>query len=136
MQQTQNYVGEKNITELSLKIFPAQNSTYSFYEDDGKTLTYKNGNNLITNISVNNGTKLEINIEKKSGDFDPGRKSYQLNIYKDKPVSSVKVNDKSIESFKTTDKLDNKNTGYFYDSEFNQLIIKCKQEPRIKIEID
>ncbi len=151
MEPKQNYVGENNNSELTLKIFPSQDSKYNFYEDDGKSLNYKNGQFLLTSIKVKNNSNLDIDIEKENGEYDPDRKSYQLNIYRNKPVNIVTINGRSIKPFDDTEELKNK-TGYIFDSQKNLLIIKYqsgttssgvdtlkvlyKLEPGIKIEIN
>lgn len=56
-----NYVGEKDIP-ITLELFPGSGSS-TFYEDDGITFDYKEGNYNLYNFTYNNEIEKSINIQ-------------------------------------------------------------------------
>ncbi len=79
MQEEQNYVGEKKIEELELRIFPSDSSVYELYEDDGITTNYKKSAFSITEFKVvKNNNSVKINVFKEKDGFDSGRKNFLL----------------------------------------------------------
>ncbi|HSD62162.1 MAG TPA: glycoside hydrolase family 31 protein, partial [Ignavibacteriaceae bacterium] len=106
MQEVQNYAGEKNIDELTFKIFSSENSNYHFYQDDGTSLDYKNDKYLLTDVDEQNDSALEIKINKAKGSYKPEINSYRFNIYKDSPTEKVSVNGSSINPAKNIAELD------------------------------
>lgn len=135
MQEILNYADEKKPDELILKIFPSRNSDYSFYEDDGKSLDYKDGKFLVMNIHTSNDLNLEINIKKISGNFDPGRKSYLLEIYRDTLINKIEVNGNPLNPIYEVSSLDKNENGYYFNADQNTLLIKVSHAPELKIVI-
>jgi alpha-glucosidase len=74
-----NYVGEKNITELSIIAFVTDYAEFTYYDDDGETFDYQNGKLL----------KIDIKITKKKSDKKEKNKKEDYN----------KENDFDIEYF-------------------------------------
>ena len=135
MQEKLNYTDEKKPDELVLKMFPSRNSDYIFYEDDGKSLDYKDGKFLVTNIHTSNDLNLEIDIKKISGNFDPDIKSYLLEIYRDTLINKIEVNDKPLNSISEAFSLDKNENGYYFNADQNTLLIKVSYSPEVKIVI-
>lgn len=63
----QQYIGEKEITEIKLDYFPGPDCQYFHYQDDGETFNYKNGEYNCYKIE-GKGENLEINCIHKGYD--------------------------------------------------------------------
>lgn len=63
----QQYIGEKEITEIKLDYFPGPECQYFHYQDDGETFNYKNGEYNCYKIE-GKGENLEINCIHKGYD--------------------------------------------------------------------
>jgi len=126
MREKMEYIGEhtQDVSHLTLKIFPAEESKYEFYQDDGQSLKYQEGDYLVTNIVVRNNEMLDIKLEKKEGDYIPEIIWYLLNIYRTEPVKSVTVNGDQLNPFSQKDYLDMNETGFEFDSAKKMLVIK------------
>lgn len=129
MREKQVYVGmnSNEIHLLTLKIFPGKESNYEFYQDDGQSLNYQQGQYLITEISVRNDPGLEIVLKKKEGEYIPDIANYLLNIYRAEPVNSVTVNGVPVKLSKSSG-LQNAETGYQFDPDKKMLVIKYVSE--------
>ncbi len=130
MREKQEYIGEHNrdVKFLTLKIFPGTESEYKFYQDDGQSLKYKDGQYLVTNIIIKNNTELDIKLEKKEGEFVPEIASYRFNIYRTEPVKRVTADGKELKSFTQKDFLQNNEAGYEFVPEKRMLVIKYLSE--------
>ena len=135
MQETQNFVGEKRIEELTFRIFPAEHSVYSFYEDDGKTLDYKNGEFLRKEFTIDNNSGLKISIVNKEGNYNPGIKTYVLNIFRENPVKNITVNGKNLNTIKSTEDFQKASSGYYFNEMNKSLYLKFKTEDSLEIDV-
>ena len=121
---------------LKLKIFPGKESVYDLYQDDGRSLKYKDGDYLVTTITVNGNPGLDIKLNKKEGDYVPEIASYLFKIYRTDPVKSVAINGVMLKPF-TSDNYRNSNeSGYMFDPEKRTLIIKYDYNPEIEIKVE
>lgn len=136
MQSKQNYVGEKKIEELVFRIFPSAKSAYTFYQDDGQSRQYRNGEYLLTQFDIQKNPQLGIKIEAAKGDYNTGIKFYRLNIFRDTPVQGVTVNGNSLNQVPGIEELSNKDSGYYYESENNMLIVKIPRDKSISISVN
>jgi alpha-glucosidase len=134
MQEVQNYVGEKKITELKLYIFPSGNSSsYELYEDDGKTLDYQNGDYSLTKFEVTRSNGLDIGITKEKDNYSTGRKDYLIMIYDADQFSKVSSGSSLLQPVGSLNNLENSGEGYFYDTGKKILTIKVIDTGNLKI---
>lgn len=109
MHDVVQYVGEKEVSNIYLDVFPTvKNGKYSFvyYEDDGKTFDYKNGCYATTRYEgetelLSNGvTKHTVRINAREGGFkDIAERDYILQFHVlDSELVSAEVNGKSAEN--------------------------------------
>lgn len=71
MQPVMQYVDERPIDELRLRVFPG-NGEYTLYEDDGRTFEYQNGSSATTNMRVSiNEEKTIVEISEREGKWTP-----------------------------------------------------------------
>ena len=136
MQEKQNYIGEKNIEQIKFRVFPSANSVYSFYEDDGKSLNYKEGQYLLTRVIVNNNSGLQVKINTESGKYNPGIISYELNIYRDSPFKAISFNGISLKKYNSPAELEKQQNGYTFDPDNKMLYIKVQNVLPAEIKVE
>lgn len=88
------YCDEKVVTEITLDVYPGANGSYTLYEDDGRSLQYKNGQFATTRISSNwtNG-KVAIQVQKPEGSYQPRPHNYLIKLHTvNKPVAVTENN--------------------------------------------
>ena len=100
----QNYVGEKEITELTLDIYAGEGS-YTHYLDDGESFAYRNGEYSLYEFTVTGNEKdilaeKTIEIKKPTQNFK-GYESFKI-LYNSKLVKEVSFNGNAV-SFKETE---------------------------------
>ena len=134
MQDVEQFVGEKKMTELKVVVFPSRDSKYSFYEDDGLSYNYKEGKYSLTDFESKLGnSSREINIKNIHDGYNTGRKNYLLKILNTDNVAEVFVNGVKLNKFKNEDDLHNTDNGYFYDDGVKTLFVKVKNEKSLEI---
>ena len=99
-------VDEKDWSEMSLEVFPSTNysAKTTLYEDDTKTVAYKDGHFRTTDISMAcTGNILKINIGKANGTFNGDRaftdRVWNVRLHKNTDwgvIKSVRVNGQSV----------------------------------------
>lgn len=110
-----NYDGEKPLDTLTLDIYPSAKSSYSLYEDDGKTRAYKQNIFATTGIScVKTKTATTININAIKGSYQNMllQRSYVIWLHTSNPPSSVSVNNQKLST-----------TAYHFSKEKNGLLV-------------
>jgi alpha-glucosidase len=136
MQEKQNYVGEKNISQIEFKVFPSKSSDYNLYRDDGLTTNYKNGDFSLTNFNVKTeGDKTEITVKKEVDKYNSNLKSFLFDIYNIDKVLLVEINGKKIPQVKSLDEIQTSENGFYFDKENNLLKVKINYAPNFKLEI-
>ena len=92
-QEVLEYIGEKEVHSLTVDIYPSEKSSFTLYDDDGKSLDYQQGGYATTPIEVTKGsTETRVRIEPSQGDYKIPDRSYELNIRMAHTPKSVKVN--------------------------------------------
>ena len=81
MQEVQQYVGEKRITNMTLRVYDGGSQKSELYEDDGKTQDYRKGQYRLTTFTTNsNRSHLDIHIERK-GSYTGAVSTFNVNVY-------------------------------------------------------
>ncbi|MDF2911337.1 MAG: family 31 glycosyl hydrolase, alpha-glucosidase [Sporolactobacillus laevolacticus] len=97
----QNYVGEKEIDQLTLDVYPpeeGQSSTYSHYQDDGESFDYQKGVFNLYEFSAHksdSGNELHVSIKKKHDGYKKGYNSFKF-ILNNTKASAVTMYGKQI----------------------------------------
>ncbi len=132
-QEVEQYVGEKEIKQLELNIFPSSKSTFDLYEDDGISFNFENGNYLITEFNCetnkNGGT---IKVKQKHNKFDSGRKNYMFDIHNVKTVSAVAVDGSTLKKYDDLSSLKKSEHGYYLNNK-NELFIKTADKGSMQV---
>jgi alpha-glucosidase len=82
-QDYMNYVGEKPVKNIYLDIFPNKiESSFKYYDDDGKTYDYEKGIYFTQNISTQDkGDFSSVKISSKEGSFIPELQNYIIKMH-------------------------------------------------------
>ena len=95
-QEVVQYVGEKDIETITLDIYPDGKSSFTMYDDDGKSLDYQKGKYALTSIEVNaEDDQVEVTIQPAEGNYKLGDRTYQIRLHGS--YSTAKSNGKSLE---------------------------------------
>lgn len=135
MQNVQNYIGEKNIDELHVLLFPSKKGEYKLYQDDGVSNDYKNGKYSITKFSeVSAENKLEVEITTEHNGFNTNLKNYLFKILAVKQPEAVFINGEKAAESKDTNSL--RPNQYSYDNEQSIIYLKTDYMPEMKVQIE
>ncbi len=94
-QEVVQYVGEKEIETITLDIYPDGNSSFSLYDDDGKSLDYQKGKYALTSIEVNaEDDQVEVTIQPAEGKYKLDDRTYEIRLHGN--YSAAKSNGKSL----------------------------------------
>jgi len=138
------YIEEKPASPLSIEIYPCGSSSFTLYEDDGKTYAYESGEFSETEIScVEEKDDIRIEIGKASGKYAGmlRERDYVLNIFGILHPDSVIVHGKTLERFNTEAELADSKSGWCYYNNKNycrKLIIKLsgvKHDKGVKLSL-
>jgi alpha-glucosidase len=78
--QAQNYVGEKDQSDLILDVYPGE-GCYTHYQDDGETFKYRDGEfNLYRFTQRLAGDKLLLELEKTTAGYERSYENFMLKI--------------------------------------------------------
>ncbi len=135
-----NFSDERPVDTLTVHIYPSGNSetTYTLYEDDGKSLGYQKGEFSETTFSQKSvheksNSVLNLKISESAGVFEEKltQRVYILSIHGvlEKP-SEIICNGSEI-----TEKADQKNNLSFYDPKTNILSVLINAKSDIKYEV-
>lgn len=94
-QKDMQFIGEKPLDTLMVKVFPKDISSYTMYEDDGKTYDYENGAIAATRFECKqSGRTVEFTVFPVEGSYDGMCKArtYELEIDVPQRPSEVLVN--------------------------------------------
>ncbi len=126
MEEVQNYVGEKNIEQLELVIFPSEKSEYILYEDNGKDYEYETGKYSLTKFTFETKSKIsKLDVTKLKDAYKSDRKNYLFTLVDSAEPKKVIVDDKAL----TDDAVK-------YDSSKNILQIKVADTGNFTIQIE
>ena len=137
MQPEMKYFGEKPVNTITLDIFPHGASKFELYEDDGKSLDYKNGEYAITEINSNLTTSgLNLSIQKPKGKYKVPSHNYLAKIHwnEAKAPASITENGKKVPAVANAAALE-KGAGWYYDAQNNLIWIKTKRSNKENINL-
>jgi alpha-glucosidase len=121
MQEVQQYVGQKDITNMNLRVYAGGSQTSKLYEDDGKTQDYHKGQYRLSTFTTESSSKyLKINVS-MNGDYSGAVKTFTWQVHElaQKP-RYVKV--------------DGKKVNVQYDQQKNTITFKTDAKP-VNVEI-
>jgi alpha-glucosidase len=134
MQEVQQYVGEKQISEIEFSLFPSAESSYRFYEDDGISFNDQNGFYSVREFYC----KKERNLLKiKStfvyNKFNSGVKNFLFRIFDVSSLSEITVNEIPLKRSATVEEFNTFDESYYFDESAKILLIRVKASDEINI---
>ena len=107
-----NYVGEKPIETISLRIYPDGESSFTLYEDDGESFAYENGGFATTTITcAEQAGAVTVAIGKRNGSYAgmPEQRRYHVEIFAPRP--------QAVEP-----------AAWFYDETLGAIVLDCDDQ--------
>ena len=121
-----DYVGQKPVETIGLHVYPAGESTFTLYEDDGITYDYLEGAVATTNITSHATEKeVRLTIARRAGSYEgiPETRSFDIWLYLETftKVPQVRLNGQLIKPGDTP--------GWCYDKQAKAIRLKATEEP-------
>jgi len=125
------YVTEKEPNPITLDIFPYGTSSFTLYEDDGRTSDYTTGSYATTTFDcIENTNSININIGARIGSYSgmPSTRYYRLQVHHvaNTPVE-VRRDSILMTKYNTLSELDTAVEGWYYDTSKKIVYIKPSQ---------
>lgn len=116
------------VTGLNIICAPSRNSgeenVFELYEDDGKTLNYKNGEYSLTKITMKSGEQVELDF-KTEGNYKTSVENMSIDmIHRASSPYWVTVDGKEIPHILHKAKYDKASIGWYYDQTLKSVQIK------------
>jgi alpha-glucosidase len=117
MQEVVQYTDERPLDPLVLAIFPCERSTYTFYEDDGISFEYADGQYaLVTYTCEKKDEEVIFHVGERRGDYRPEERSYLLQIHNvDEEPVTVERNGNRLDCSSSYDQLSGRESGWSFD---------------------
>jgi alpha-glucosidase len=119
-QGTTDWAAGKKAGQLDVDVYPKGASSFSLYEDDGRSQAGENGKNATQKIAVTapeeGSGQIHVSVGALKGDYagKPGARSYRLSVHTDTRPSTVRLAGAMLTEVSSAADLD-KGPGYFYD---------------------
>lgn len=133
LQNVMNYTDEFPLDTLTLAIYPAQRSSFTLYEDDGRTTAYRTGAFAQTTFSCDvQPQAVTVNIGRSNGGYSgkPSRRIYFSEVHHINHLpDSVMKNTSALQPYASIDELQRNDEGWWYDAAKQLLLVKCQTVP-------
>ncbi len=125
-QPAMQYIGEKPVDEITLLVYPDEDSSYDLYEDDGTSLDYMEGGYALTAIhSSVQGEAWQLQIDKPVGKYVPATHAYRVEGFWETHPRAVTQNGESMKELGEEADL-SQQEGWFYDERWKRVMIKTR----------
>ena len=132
------YIEEK-VDTLYLDAFPDKDATsFEYYDDDGKTYNYENGEYFIQDMHTQDkGNSIEFKIDSKKGSFTPNTQYYVVRIHGN-AGKDIKLNGQSLQTASSIDDMMNSSNEAWINSkdvygDVTYIKVKVGEEKSIEI---
>jgi hypothetical protein len=133
LQNVMNYTDEFPLDTLTLAIYPAPRSSFTLYEDDGKTTAYRTGAFAQTIFICDvQPQAVTVNIGRSNGDYagKPSRRVYFSELHHINHLpDSVMKNTSTLRLYASIGELQSSDEGWWYDAAKQLLVVKCQTVP-------
>ncbi|QST01980.1 glycoside hydrolase family 31 protein [Pontibacillus sp. ALD_SL1] len=134
--EVQQYTDEKPLENLVLDTYLDEEASYSFYEDDGATIDYKDGEYNITNLNVvRKGKHIEFTQEKEATGYDSELDSYTLKLNNEKAPKKIKAARAKYAEVSSVEEVKAQQETYFFDEETSTLYVNVPANEDHKVKI-
>lgn len=135
-QEVQQYVGEKNIEETEIHIYPSAKSSYTLYEDDGITYGHENGKYSLTSFTCERKeSSVEINVKKEFDGYRSQRKYYFFTILCGSKPVSVNYGKGGMKDAASMNDVKAGTGSFFYDEKGKFLFFRVEDTGALNIDI-
>lgn len=137
MQEEVQYITDYP-ANLMLDIYPHGESSFTLYEDDGKSLEYQEGNYATTEISCSaEEGQISILIGEPEGGYEVPDRSYVLKVHSTEVPQTVSVANQKLQQLSNTEGSSDMAEGWYYDQEQEVVFIstESKKDQEILINI-
>jgi alpha-glucosidase (family GH31 glycosyl hydrolase) len=125
-QPDMDYVGQKPVDALALRVYPEGRSEFTLYEDDGLSLGYETGEAAKTDITSQNDASGELlTIGPREGRYAgmPDQRSFEVSVYGVRP-RQVLLNGKALNQGPH---------GWQFDRETKTVRLQVKEDPARRV---
>lgn len=135
--EVQQYTGEKPLTNLVLDTYLDNNASYTFYEDDGATEDYKQGEYNETSFEVERkGNKITFKQKQKVKNFKESKlEQYTLKLNKEEKPSRIQAGNSKYHEVGSLAETQGKTNTYFYDAEAKVLYVSIPADEKKEVQI-
>ncbi|MDP4552299.1 glycoside hydrolase family 31 protein [Alkalihalobacillus macyae] len=134
--EVQQYTGELSLENLILDTYLEDEATYSFYEDDGATEDYKDGEYNMTNFKIEKkNKKIEFTTEQEVQDYETELSSYTLKLHDQTKPKKVQAASNKYKEVKSVEKVKDTNRSYYYDENERILYVNVPTSENKKLQI-
>lgn len=130
-----HHITKDTMKALDLFVSCEEDAEFTYYDDDGWSKEYEEGNFAETKISVKAGDRKQIHFH-KNGFYQESWENLNLNVVsKEKGAYWVSVDGEKIPRFLIRDAFDEAETGWYYDMSDRIVKVKCKKPQKDDFEI-
>lgn len=122
-----NNLAQDEVTALRILFAPDRDSSFDFYEDDGKSMDYEKGDYRLTRISVERGDITKISFKSEGSYVSPVKKMHLDVIHRQKAPFFVRVAGKEIPQYLYKKDFEQCEIGWYYDMSLKSVQIKYPQ---------
>ena len=134
--EVQQYTGENELTNLVLDTYVDGEASYSFYEDDGKSLNHENGEYDITNFNVKEkNNTIEFSQSMEANNYDSALEQYTLKLNNEEAPKKVQASKNKYKEVSTVDQMTKTKRSYFYDKETKTIYVNIPVDEGKKVQI-
>ncbi|SDI43010.1 glycoside hydrolase family 31 protein [Alteribacillus bidgolensis] len=135
--EVQQYTDEKPLENLILDTYLDDETSYSFYEDDGATENYKDGDYNITNFTIEQKNKnmIEFSRDLEVQNYDSHISSYTLKLHDQSAPSKIQAASSKYKEVNSVEEAKDTQESYFFDEEEEVLYVNVPADEKKKVQI-
>lgn len=135
MQEERQYYNEKPRDLITLDVYPAGESSYKLYEDDGMSMEYEKGICAWTEFkSALSDGSWKMTMGKTTGKYTPVKRNYVLKAFLDKAPTAVTENGAPVTKLDSAEAVQ-AGEGWFYDAEAHRLWVRTRGNNSADIDV-
>ena len=124
--QLVQYTGQAPINPLTFEVYPDGRSSREYYEDDGSTFAYRQGDYLKEQLTADaQANALTLSVSARQGSYKPSARAMEFEVHhQTNRPRSVSLNGNELASAESKAALKTSTRGWYYDGVHNILWIK------------
>jgi len=125
-QQVMEYTDQAPIDPLTLEVYPAGDSSRDYYEDDGLTYGYRQGNSLQQTITVQDERDgVTVKTSARRGSYQPPSRALEIKIHGAQcPPPQVESAGNTLAQVDTLGKLNQVDAAWYFDRASATVFVK------------